>query len=172
VEFQMDHAIEVLAETPTVMNALLRGKSNVWLHGRKTPDSFSPVDVVGHLIIGEMTDWLPRIRTILDHQDTRAFEPFDRFAFESIIDGKSVEELLDRFAELRAESLQTLRNLEVEEKLDLPGKHPAFGHVTMGNLLATWVVHDLGHISQVVKTMSSQYRDAVGPWREYLTVLE
>jgi DinB superfamily len=173
MQFQMDQALEVWTQTPAVMSALLKGKSAAWLNARKTPESFSPIDVLGHLMHAEMTDWIPRVRIILEHQDTQAFEPFDRFAFQLLISGKSVEELLDQFAGLRRQSLQTLRDLGIGEKqLDLPGKHPELGSVTLRNLLATWALHDLGHIAQVVKTMANEYRDAVGPWRAYLAILD
>ncbi|HEY1161163.1 MAG TPA: DinB family protein [Terracidiphilus sp.] len=173
MQFQLDEGIEVLAQTPGVMSALLRGKSAVWLNSRKTPESFSPLDVLGHLMHGEMTDWIPRVRMILEYGDAHAFEPFDRFGFRDSIAGKSVEELLDEFAELRRQSLQTLRDLGVgEEQFDLHGMHPELGPLTLSNLLATWVVHDLGHIAQVVKTMASEYRDAVGPWRASTTILD
>jgi hypothetical protein len=173
MEFHLDEALEVLTQTPGVLSALLRGKSAAWLNCRKTPESFSPVDVLGHLIHAELTDWIPRIRIILEHQDRRAFDPFDRFAFQSLIAGKSVDALLNEFAELRRDSLQSLLDLGVgQRQLDLPGMHPDLGPVTLGNLLATWAVHDLGHIAQIVKTMASEYRDAVGPWRSYITILD
>ena len=173
MQFQVVQAIEVLAQTPGVIDALLRGKSTAWLNCRKTPESFSPLDVIGHLMHGELTDWIPRVRTILDHQDKKAFDPFDRFAFQDLIAGKPLEQLLAEFAELRRQSLQSLRDLSIgERQLDLRGMHPELGAVTLGNLLATWVVHDLGHIAQIVKIMSSEYRDAVGPWRAYLTILD
>jgi hypothetical protein len=173
MEFHLDEAVEVLTQTPGVLSALLRGKSAVWLECRKTAESFSPIDVLGHLIHGELTDWIPRVRIILEHQDRRAFDPFDRFAFQSLIAGKSVDALLNEFAELRRDSLQSLLDLGVgQRQLDLPGMHPDLGPVTLGNLLATWAVHDLGHIAQIVKTMASEYRDAVGPWRSYITILD
>lgn len=173
MKFQMDQALEVLTQTPAVMSALLKGKSAAWLNAKKAPESFSPLDVLGHLMHAEMTDWIPRARIILEHQDTKAFEPFDRFAFKALIDGKTVDKSLDEFAVLRRQSVQTLRDLGVgETQLDLPGKHPELGPVTLRNLLATWVLHDLGHIAQVVKTMANEYRDAVGPWRAYLTILD
>jgi hypothetical protein len=173
MQFHLDNGIEVLAQTPAVLNALLKGKSAVWLNARKTPESFSPIDVLGHLMFGEMTDWMPRVRLILEHQDTRAFEPFDRFGFQSLIAGKSVDQLLDDFAEMRRQGLKTLRELGVGEgQLALPGLHPGLGSVTLGNLLASWVVHDLGHIAQIVKAMAAQYRDEVGPWRAYTTILD
>ena len=173
MQFHVDEGIEVLTQTPAVLSALLRGKSAVWLNARKTPESFSPIDVLGHLMHGEMTDWMPRVHMILEHQDKRAFEPLDRFGFQSLIAGKSADELLDEFAEMRQQGLKTLRELGVtEEQLALPGLHPELGPVTLGNLLANWVVHDLSHIAQIVKAMAGEYRDAVGPWRAYTTILD
>jgi hypothetical protein len=171
MEFHLDQAIEVLAQTPGVLDALLRGKSAAWLHSRKSPEAFSPIDVVGHLILADTTDWLPRAHIILERQPT-AFAPFDRFAFQPIIAGKSIEILLTEFADLRKQNLQTLSRLNLtEDQLDLTGIHPEFGGVTLRNLLATWVVHDLNHIQQIVKTMANEYRDAVGPWQAYLSIL-
>lgn len=173
MKFQLDSGVEVLATTPAVLDALLRGKSESWLQSRRTPDAFTPMDVLGHLIYGEETDWIPRVRWILDNRDTKAFEPFDRFGFQAWMAGKSVDELLDAFARARVESLQALRAFELsEEHLDFPGKHPEFGHVTLRNHLAAWAVHDLGHIAQIVKTMAWEYREAVGPWRAYTTILD
>jgi hypothetical protein len=173
MQFHIDDAIEVLAQTPGVLNALLRDKSAAWLNCRKTPESFSSIDVLGHLTHGEITDWIPRVRIILEHRDTLAFEPFDRFAFQPLIAGKDVGELLDEFAELRRQSLQALHDLGVgEEQLALLGLHPELGPVTMRDLLAAWVVHDLAHIDQIVKTMAGEYRDAVGPWQAYISILD
>lgn len=173
MEFVVDEGMEVLSRTPEVLRALLVGKSAAWLNARKSPESFSAMDVLGHLIHGERTDWMPRVRMILEHRDARAFEPFDRFGFRESIAGRSVDSLLNEFAELRAEGLAALRGLEVgEEELALAGRHPELGAVTLGNLLATWVVHDLGHIAQIVKTMAGEYREAVGPWRAYTSILD
>ncbi len=173
MKFDLDHGIEVLAQTPAVLSALLREKSAVWLNARKTPESFSPLDVVGHLIHGELTDWIPRVRLILEHRDSIAFEQFDRFGFREWMAGKSVDTLLDEFAKLRRESLNALRELGVgKDQFGLPGRHPELGAVTLDNLLAAWVVHDLGHIAQIVKTMAGEYRDAVGPWRAYTSILD
>jgi hypothetical protein len=172
MQFQMSQAIEVLSRTPAVLSALLTGKSAPWLNARKTQDSFSPLDVLGHLTHAEMTDWIPRVQMILQHQDTKPFEPFDRFAFQSLIAGKTLGELLAKFAELRQQSLDTLSVLALgEPALDLPGLHPELGPVTLRNLMATWVVHDLGHISQITKIMANEYGHAVGPWRAYTTIL-
>jgi hypothetical protein len=174
MEFQIDRATEVLQGTPTVLDALLRGKSEAWLNCRIGPRTFSPLDVLGHLISGEIADWMPRAQIILKCGESRAFDPFDRFGFASLIDGRSINELLTQFAELRAKNLTALEALRLDDRaLDLTGMHPdpSLGRVTMKNLLATWVVHDLGHIAQMVRIMSSEYRDEVGPWRQYLTIL-
>jgi len=172
MQFKLDQAMEVLTQTPEVLSALLRGKSTMWVNCRTTPESFSPLDVIGHLIHADKTNWIPRARLILGGHGSRPFEPFDRFAFQASLDGKTAERLLDEFAEARRLSLETLHNLGIcAQHLKLTGTHPEFGNVTLSNLLATWVVHDLGHLSQVVKTMASAYRDAVGPWCAYLSIL-
>ena len=172
MQFKLDQSIEVLAHTPSVLDALLRGKSPGWLNCRKSPDAFSPIDVVGHLMLADETDWLPRVRMILAGHTHTPFEPFDRFDFQRLIAGKSIESLLNDFATLRNQSLQTLTSLQItEEQLALPGTHPEFGPVTLRELLATWVVHDLNHIQQIVRTMSNEYREAVGPWHAYLSIL-
>ena len=157
---------------PAVFDALLRGKSPGWLNCRKSPEAFSPIDVLGHLILADTTDWLPRIHIILEAQAT-PFSPFDRFAFQPIIAGKSISALLDEFATLRHQNLQTLTSLDLTEAhLNLPGTHPELGPVTLHNLLATWAVHDLNHIQQIVRTLSNEYREAVGPWQAYLSILQ
>ena len=172
MQLQIDQALEVLGSTPNVLNALLRGKSAGWIHCRPKPETFSPADVVGHLSHGERTNWMPRVEAILADGDTKPFCAFDRFAFRPLIEGRSIGDLLDEFAALRQQSLEKLHALNLDEgQLALPGKHPDLGSVTLGNLLATWVVHDLGHISQIVKAMANEYRDAVGPWRAYTTIL-
>lgn len=172
MQFQLTEALEVLTQTPDVLSSLLRGKSSVWLDARRTPESFSAIDVLGHLMFAEQTDWMPRVHIILDHQETRPFEPFDRFGFHSLIAGKTIDELLKEFAQLRSEGLDDLRNLNLTEaQLSISGRHPEFGPVTLSELLAAWVVHDLGHIAQIVKTMACEYRDEVGPWYAYTTIL-
>ena len=172
MQFHLDQSIEVLAQTPSVLDALLRGKSAAWLNCRKTPDAFSPIDVLGHLMLADTTDWMPRARIILARQSNAVFAPFDRFAFQPLIAGKSIETLLDEFAHLRAHNLNILHSLHLTaEQLDLPGTHPQLGPVTLRNLLATWTVHDLNHIRQIVTTMANEYREAVGPWEAYLSIL-
>ena len=168
-----DDAIAVLERTPAVLQAMLGGLPEAWLLGNEGPDTFSPRDVVGHLIHGEETDWVPRARIILEHGESVPFTPFDRFAFRAKSEGETTAALLDRFAVLRRVSLDEVRRLRLDEPtLARTGTHPALGRVTLAQLLAAWVVHDLGHLKQVARTMARQYREAVGPWREYLTILD
>jgi len=172
MQFRMTEGLEVLQQTPAVLDALLRGKSQTWLNTRNTADAFSPVDVLGHLIHGERTDWIPRTRIMLVHQDRQAFEPFDRFGFQDLIAGKTIDALLEDFAQARHQSLAALHSFKLTEaQFALPGLHPELGPVTLGNHLANWVVHDLGHITQIAKTMAWAYRDETGPWFAYTTIL-
>lgn len=172
MEFQLDQAIEILRRTPATLNSLLRHLPEEWTLSNEGPESWSPFDVVGHLIHGEEADWIPRARIILEYGEESAFEPFDRFAMFEKSKGKSLGELLDRFEWLRAESLKELEGMNLRpELLGKRGMHPELGVVTLSQLLSTWVVHDLGHIGQVVRVMAKQYADAVGPWQAYLSVL-
>lgn len=173
MEFKLEQAIEVLQRTPATLNSLLRDLSEPWLVRNDGPGTWSPYDVIGHLIHGEETDWIPRAKIILEHGETRAFEPFDRVAMFEESKGKSLVELLDTFAQLRAENVRELQSMNLtSDLLDKRGRHPELGVVTLRQLLSTWVVHDLGHIRQVVRVMSKQYREAVGPWKAYLSILE
>lgn len=170
--FHVDHACEILERTPAVLRAMLSGVGEHWALRNYGEGTFSPFDVVGHLIHGERTDWIPRLRRILDHGESRPFEPFDRFAMHAASRGKSIDDLLDEFARLRAENLVVLRASSLTaEQLAVRGTHPALGSVTIGELLATWTVHDLNHVRQIAKAMAWQYRDDVGPWRTYLPIL-
>ncbi|NUO83122.1 DinB family protein [candidate division KSB1 bacterium] len=172
MEFQLEYAREVLQTTPAVLNTMLRGLSEVWILTDEGAETWSPFDVIGHLIHGEETDWIPRLKTILEHGESRPFEPFDRVAFFEKSKGKTLNELLDTFAALRAKNLQTLEGLHLKPNdFALKGTHPAFGAVTLRQLLATWVVHDLGHIRQIARTMAKQYTEEVGPWKAYLSIL-
>jgi DinB superfamily len=172
MQFQLEHAAEILRRTPDTLNALLRDLPGEWALATEGPNSWSPFDVVGHLIHGEETDWMPRARLILEHGEARAFEPFDRRAMFEKSKGRTLGELLDTFARLRGESLEELGALNLTpEMLARRGAHPELGAVTLGQLLSTWVVHDLGHVSQIVRVLAKQYGEAVGPWRAYLSVL-
>jgi len=173
MEFELQHAIEILGRTPSTLNSMLRGIPEPWLAQNEGPETWSPHDVVGHLIHGEETDWIPRATIILEHGEARAFEPFDRVAMFEKSKGKSIAELLDTFALLRRKSLHELNEMKLTPTLlEKRGKHPELGVVTMKQLLSAWVVHDLGHVRQIVRVMAKQYRDAVGPWKEYLSILE
>ncbi len=172
MDFDLSHGIAVLERTPDTMRAMLSDLPSAWIDGNEGPETWSAYDIVGHLIHGERTDWIPRAQIILDQGVDRRFKPFDRFAMFEESKGKALAVLLDEFDELRGRSLRVLRDWGLtDEQLSLEGEHPEFGRVTMRQLLATWVAHDLGHIAQTARVMARQYRDAVGPWRAYLPVL-
>jgi hypothetical protein len=173
MELDLEHGIAVLQRTPQVMRTMLAGLGPEWIHASEGPDSWSPYDIVGHLIHGERTDWIPRARIVLDQGVNRRFTPFDRFAQLRENQDRPLDEMLDDFARLRVESLATLTGWRLTDaQLALEGEHPELGRVTLRQLLATWVAHDLGHIAQVARVMAKQYRTAVGPWRAYLPVLD
>jgi len=173
MDFELSQAIEILQRTPATLNSLLRDLPEPWLVQNEGPQTWSPYDVIGHLIHGEETDWMARARIILEHGETRAFEAFDRVAMFEESKGKSIVELLDIFAQLRAENVRELQSMNLtSDLLDKRGRHPELGVVTLRQLLSTWVVHDLGHVRQIVRVMSKQYREAVGPWKAYLSILE
>jgi hypothetical protein len=172
VSFDLSETLDVLARTPPVLDSLLRGTGPSWHAVNEGPDTWSAFDVVGHLIHGEETDWVPRARIILEHGAARPFEPFDRFAQFRRFAGWSLDRLLDRFAELRQVNLETVRGWRLtDEQLALPGRHPELGPVTLRQLLATWAVHDLNHLGQIARVMAKRYADEVGPWRAYLRIL-
>ena len=172
MEFKLEEGMEVLRQTPSAVNALLRPLSTVWSERNEGPNTWSPFDVVGHLIHGEETDWIPRARIIVNDGETRAFEPFDRRAMFEESKGKSLVELLDTFSNLRSSNIQELEQMNLTPvMLEKRGTHPELGPVTLAQLLAAWVVHDLGHISQIVRVMARQYREEVGPWSAYLSIL-
>lgn len=172
MHFRLDEAVDVLQRTPAVLGAWLEDVREPWYRNNYGPETFSPFDVVGHLIHGERTDWIPRARIILEHGCARPFEPFDRYAMYEASKGTTMADLLDTFARLRAGSLRTLHSFHLTEaQLQREGTHPALGRVTLGQLLATWVTHDLNHIHQIAKSMAFQYRDQVGPWVEYISIL-
>ncbi|HSJ64241.1 MAG TPA: DinB family protein [Gemmatimonadaceae bacterium] len=173
MEFQLTHALGILERTPGAFRALLRGLPEVWTAPNEGPETFSAFDNLGHLIHGERTDWMARARIILEQGPDRTFAPYDRFAQYQESQGKHLADLLDEFAGLRAENLTTLRAWRLTDRqLALEGQHPSLGPVTLRQLLSAWVVHDLGHLAQTSRVMAKQYRDAVGPWREYLPVLD
>jgi len=172
MSFDLEHALQVLERTPLVLESLLQDLDEVWLHATEGPETWSPFDIVGHLVHGERTDWVERTRRILEHGAARPFDPFDRFAQFEDSRGKSIADLLAEFRELREGNLETLRSFELApDHLGLEGVHPNLGSVTLGQLLATWVTHDLGHIAQISRVMAKVNREEVGAWAEYLGVL-
>jgi hypothetical protein len=170
--FVLDDAVALLMRTPTTLDALLRGLPAWWGAGNEGPGTWSAFDVVGHLIHGEETDWIPRVKIILEHGERRTFDRFDREAQVEASQPQTLEARLDRFASLRRENLRALAELRLSETdLDRTGRHPAFGVVTLRQLLATWVAHDLDHLMQISRVLGRQYGDEVGPWRAYLRVI-
>jgi hypothetical protein len=171
-EFNPAEAIAVLSRTPAALDALLRGLPDIWVRGNEGKDTWSAFDIVGHLIVGERTDWMPRARIILENGEARPFDPFDRFAQAKQSQAQSLQQLLDEFARLRSENLASLQSLNLQPAdWSRRGRHAELGVVTLAQLLATWAVHDLTHVHQLSRVMAHQYRDAVGPWSAYLGVL-
>jgi hypothetical protein len=172
MRFDLERSIEVLNRTPTVLESMLHGLGDQWVRATEGPETFSPFDVVGHLIDGEETDWMPRARIILAQGADPRFEPYDRYRHRARNAGRTLHALLGEFAKLRANNLAVLRSWKLTaQQLALPGNHPSLGRVTLEQLLAAWVVHDLGHVAQVARVMAKQYVDEVGPWVPFLPVL-
>jgi DinB family protein len=172
MDFDTAAGIAVLERTPRTLRAMLEGLPAEWTDATEGPETWSPYVIVGHLIHGERTDWIPRAQMIVAQGAARRFMPYDRFAQFHESQGKSLTDLLDEFARLRAENLATLTAWQLTDaQLDLTGEHPEFGAVTLRQLLATWVTHDLGHIAQTARVMAKQYREAIGPWRAYLPIV-
>ena len=172
MQHNLQLTVALLARTPAALNALLRNLPEAWTLRNEGGNTWSAFDIIGHLIHGERTDWMPRARMILQAGETRTFEPFDRLAQQRESQGKSLAELLDEFARLRAANLDELRAMHLRpEDLERRGRHPALGVVTLSQLLATWAAHDLTHLHQMSRVMAYQYREAVGPWRAFLGVL-
>jgi len=173
VEHKLEETVAVLERTPGALDALLRGLPEIWTLRNEGEKTWSARDVLGHLIHGERTDWMPRARMIREFGESRTFEPFDRWGHAQESERKALGELLDEFARLRSEGLAELRAMRLRpEDLARRGRHPALGVVSLGQLLATWAAHDLSHLHQVTRVMAHQYREAVGPWREYLGVMQ
>lgn len=172
MKYSIAKSIEILERTPAVLTSLLSGIDNEWVMNNEGPDTFSPYDVIGHLIHGEKTDWTERAKMILEFGNTKPFVPWDRFAQFEESKGKSLQQLLEEFALIRKENMQWFKSLNLSETdLDKKGMHPALGEVTLRNLLATWVAHDLTHIAQVTRVMAKQYKEEVGPWVEFFRIL-
>ena len=172
MKYSVAQAIEILDKTPSVCAALLSGLSDDWVMHNEGPETFSPFDVMGHLIHGEKTDWVPRAKMILEFGNTKTFVPWNRFAQYEESKGKSLSQLLDEFARVRKENIVWFKSLQLTENdLNKTGIHPVLGEVTLQNLLSTWVVHDLTHIAQITRVMAKQYTENMGPWPEFFRIL-
>lgn len=170
-KFSIEKSLEVLQQTPKTLDSLLNGLSDDWIFSNEGGETWSPYDVIGHLIHGEKTDWIPRLRQTL-FDENKVFTPFDRFAQFENSKGKSLSQLLSEFQVLRKENLDYLKSLNLSESdFEKEGIHPEFGSITVKQLLATWVTHDLGHIAQISRVMAKQYKNEVGPWTAYISIL-
>ena len=173
MEFELKRSLKILQRTPAVLRNWLDGLDACWTENNYGNETFSPFDVVGHLLHGERTDWMARVELILEHGETRAFVPWDRYAMYQESQGKTMVQLLDEFETARHQNLIKLDLKQIKnEDLRRTGTHPSFGRVTLRQLIATWVTHDLNHIHQIAKCMAWQYRDEIGPWREYVTFID
>lgn len=172
MKFGIKKSVEILSRTPAILESMLDGLSEGWTRNNEGDNTWSPYDVIGHLIHGEKTDWIPRAILILSNSEKTPFEPFDRFAQMNDGKEKGMVELLKEFRELREENLKRLKSFQISE-LDMTkkGLHPELGEVNLRQLLSTWVVHDLGHIAQISRVMAKQYKSEVGPWEAYLGIL-
>ncbi|MBA2249908.1 MAG: DinB family protein [Chitinophagaceae bacterium] len=172
MKYDIERSVEILERTPDVLYELLNGLDEQWLMNNEGPETFSPYDVVGHLVHGEKTDWRPRIQRILEVGTSKSFELFDRFAMYEVSRGKTISQLLQEFKTLRVENIIWFSSLQLNEiDLQKKGMHPKLGKVTLSNLLATWVAHDLTHIGQITRVMAKQYKEAMGPWPEFFRIL-
>lgn len=173
MQYNLNDAVNILERTPMILRVMLEGLPEEWLNNNEGEDTWSPYDVVGHLAHGEKTDWIGRMSIILSDAEDKAFKPFDRFAQFEDSKGKTISELLDEFASLRGQNLDILKQKNITEgDFGRTGIHPAFGEVKLSQLLSTWVVHDLSHIAQISRVMAKQYKEEVGPWQEYLSILK
>jgi hypothetical protein len=172
MKYSLERSYEILERTPTVLKTLLTGLSDEWIMNNEGPETFSPYDVVGHLIHGEKTDWRERATMILEHGVSKTFVPYDRFAQYEESKGKDLLQLLNEFETLRMTNMEWFRSLNLSETdLDKKGIHPVLGQVTLRQLLSTWVIHDLTHISQVTRVMAKQYKEEMGPWLEFFRIM-
>jgi hypothetical protein len=172
MNFDLEKSVSILRRTPQVFKTMLVGLHDDWIRGNEGADTFSPFDIIGHLIHGEETDWPNRVKMILEFGTTQTFVPYDRFAMYELSKGKSLGQLLDEFEIIRAENVEWLLSLDLSQKdLEKKGVHPKFGEVTLQQLLSTWVVHDLTHLAQASRVMAKQYKDEIGPWTEFFRIL-
>lgn len=171
MNFNLNDTILILRRTPEILDMLLSGLPDAWTSTNEGPDTWSPFDIIGHLIHGEKTDWIPRARIILSDAENKVFEPFDMFAHFEDSKGKTLKELLSTFKSMRMENIRQLEQLDIDDdKLALTGVHPALGIVTLKQLLATWAVHDLSHLNQIARVMMKNYKSEVGPWKQYVSL--
>lgn len=173
MKFTVNQGLEVLHQTPATLQSMLGHLSDEWIFSNEDGDSWSPYDIVGHLIHGEKTDWIPRLKIILSDNQDKTFQPFDRFAQFENSKGKSLTQLLDEFKNLRQQNLGHLSQLDLNEsQLKQKGIHPELGPVTASELLACWVTHDLSHLAQISRVLAKQYKTEVGPWTAYIPILK
>jgi DinB superfamily len=173
MQYSLERSYEILDRTPAILQALLSGLPDDWVMPNEGPETFSPYDVIGHLVHGERTDWTVRTKMILEFSDTKTFERYDRFAQYEESKGKSLQQLLDEFAAIRKENMIWFKSLNLtEDDLNRKGMHPVLGNVTLRHLLATWVVHDLTHIAQISRVMAKQYKEEMGPWPQFFRILD
>jgi hypothetical protein len=171
--FSITKSIEILERTPKILSILLGNLSDSWVSKNEGGETWSPFDILGHFIHGDQTDWVERAKVILSSSEDKTFVPFDRFAQFDKSKGKTVQDLLNEFSSVRDEKIQELRGLNIsDDSLKLLGNHPTLGKVNLQQLIATWVVHDLSHIAHILRNMANQYREEVGPWIEYLRILQ
>jgi len=172
MKFDLNKSVEILEKTPMVLESILSELSSCWTKSNEGKNSWSPYDILGHLIFGEKTDWMVRVKIILSQSKNKMFEPFDRFAQLKEKQNKTISDLIAEFKNLRKSNLKELKSLNITNKdFELKGMHPEFGEVTLEQLISTWVVHDLGHIAQISRVMAKQYKTNVGPWNAYLGIL-
>lgn len=173
MHFSPESAQRLLSATPKTLHAWLGDLPDPWIHANEGPDTWSAFDVVGHLIHGEKTDWIPRSLIILSDKPDKTFEPFDRYAQQESSKGKTMHELLDSFESLRTENMRILSGLDLsDDNLGKTGIHPEFGTVTLRQLLSTWVVHDQSHIFQIARVLGKQLKDEAGPWTRYIRMIQ
>jgi len=172
MKYSIERSLEILERTPAVLDTILSGIDDDWVMNNEGPETFSPYDVIGHLVHGERTDWTARTKRILEFGDTKTFDLWNRFAQYEESKGKTLQQLLDEYSIIRKENIEWLKSLQLTETdLDKKGMHPKLGSVTLRNLLATWVAHDLTHIAQVARVMAKQYKEEMGPWPEFFRIL-
>ena len=173
MKYSVDKALEILERTPKILNTYLENLSDEWVYCNEGENTWSAFDIIGHLIHGEKTDWITRLNIILSNSENKTFKSFDRFAQFEASKGKTLNQLLEEFSELRENNLKELKNLNITEaQFNLKANHPQLGEVSLKELLACWVTHDLGHIAQIARVMAKQYKNEVGPWLEYISILK